>query len=134
MAWLALGPFEKLGDIHDNLPVGRKLQSRAVHRARRRTFEVDSLAVVATAMARTLEFVFAGFPIGSTAEVRATGVNHKQAVRSAVHPDAVLLLPLGIHTECVIRREADLKHSGRFEKCARKKETQKRDEPGPKKT
>src|SRR5579859_595970 len=133
MAWLALWPFEKLGNIHNNLSVGRQLQSCAVHRTRRRPFEVDSLAVVTAAMAGTLEFVLAGFPIGSAAEVRATGVNHKQAVRSAVHPDAVFLLTLGIHTESVIRREADLKYSGRFEKCAGKKKTQKRDEPSPEK-
>src|SRR5580658_10063577 len=62
-------------------------------------FEVDALAVIPAAVARTLEFVLAWFPIGCAAQVRAAGVNHEHAVGCAIDPDAELLLKLGVDSE-----------------------------------
>src|SRR5215472_11663823 len=66
LAGLPLRPGIKLRGIDQNLPIGREFDVRAVHRTRRRSFEVDSLAVVAATMAGALEFVFAWLPVRST--------------------------------------------------------------------
>ncbi len=109
---LALRPFIKPADVHHYLAFSIQFDVSAIHRPRRRSFEVDSFAVVATAMAGTLEFVFTGFPVGRAAEVRAARINHKHAIGSFVNPDSILLLPLGIDAKCVIRRKANRKLGG----------------------
>ncbi len=59
----------------------------------------------------------------------AARVNDEHAVRRAVHPDAIFLLPLGIYAEGVIGSVADLEDGGRFEERAGKKKTKESDEP-----
>lgn len=51
--------------VHDDLAIWSYLDVGTVHRSRSRTFEVNSLAVVAAAVARALEFVLRWLPIGS---------------------------------------------------------------------
>src|SRR5690242_15614785 len=65
--------------------------------------------------------------------MRAARVDNKDAVRSAVHPDAVFLLPLGVHTESVVGGIANFENRGRLKKCSRKEETKERNEPRAKK-
>jgi len=57
----------------------------------------------------TLKLVFARFPIGRAAEMRATRVDHEDPIGSLIHPDAILLLPLSVYAERVIRRKANRK-------------------------
>src|SRR5215472_134906 len=89
VALLSLGPLIQARSVHDDLAIGGDLDVRAVHRARGRTFEVHPFAVIAAAVTGALELVFACFPVRGAAQVRAARVYNKDAVRSAVHPDAV---------------------------------------------
>src|SRR5205807_4376174 len=134
VAGLSLGPLIEPGGVHNNLAVWRQLHVRAIHGARRGPFKVDPFAVVAAAVAGALELVFAGFPVGRAAEVRAARVDDKDAIGCAVHPDTIFLLPLGIHAEGVVRGVANFENSWRFEKSTRKKETQEGNEPCAKKS
>src|SRR5262249_38302181 len=129
VARLALGPGEQLGDINDDLSVGRQFQLGPVHGTRRRTLEVNSFAVVAAAVARTLEFILARLPVGGAAQVRAASINHEQAVGGAINPDTVFLLPLRVDAESVVRRIANLERSARFKKSAGQKEAEECNEP-----
>ena len=119
MARLSLGPLIEPGSVHDNLAIRSNLYVRAVHRAWRRAFEVHTFAVITAAVAGALEFVFAGLPIGSAAQMRAARVDYKDAVRSAVHPDAVFLLKFGIYAKRIVGRIADFENGGRLEKRSR---------------
>src|SRR5260370_21248550 len=65
-------------------------------------------------MTRTLEFVLARFPVGRATQVRAARVNYKQTVGGLVHPDAVLLLPLGINAQGIIAGKSYFECAGRF--------------------
>ena len=68
--------------------------------------------VVTTAVARTLEFVLACLPIWCAAQMRTSRIDHEQAVRRLSHPDALLLLPLGVDAQCVVARCTDLESAG----------------------
>src|ERR1051326_8414964 len=111
----ALGPLEQRRRINDDLSFSIQRDFRAVHRPRRGTFEVDALAIVTTTVTRALELVFAGFPVGRAAEMRAARVDHEESIGSARDPDAVLLLPLRIDADGVISRRPDAKNAGRLE-------------------
>src|ERR1700686_4605030 len=76
-ARLALWPRVQLRGVDKNLTVGREFDVRAVHRPRGRAFEVDPFTVVAAAVARTFEFIFAGLPIRCASQVRAARVDHE---------------------------------------------------------
>ena len=86
-----------------------------IHGPGRRPLEVDSFTVVATAVTGTLKLVFARPPVRSAAKMRAAGVDNEYAVRSLVHPDAILLLPLGIDAKRIVGRKTDPKYAGWFE-------------------
>ena len=81
-------------------------------------------------MAWALELVLARLPVGRAAQMSAARVNDKDAVGCAVHPNAVFLLPLGVHAESIIRGVANLENRGRFEERARKEKTEEGNEPG----
>ena len=49
----------------------------------------------------------------------ATGINDEEPIRRSRDPDAVLLLPFCIDTECVVVWRANAKDAGRFENRAR---------------
>src|ERR1700738_3538484 len=134
MAWLSLGPLVEARCVDNNLPIGSQCDVRAIHRARRRALEVDAFAVIATAVARTLEFVFAGFPVRRAAEMRAARVDDEHAVGCAVDPDAIFLLPLGVNAERVVGGIANFEDGGRLEERARQEKTEERDKPGAQKT
>src|SRR5580704_7157152 len=97
LARLSFGPLVEPRDIHLDLAVGCYLYFGPIHRTRRRTFEVDALAVVSAPVARAFEFVLAGFPVRGTSQVGATSVNDKDSIRRAVNPDSIFLLPFGIN-------------------------------------
>ena len=101
-----------------------------VHRARCRPFKVHSFTVVTTAMAGTLKFVFAGSPVGSTAEMCATSIDHKNSIRRFVYPDPILLLPLRVYAKRIVGGKTDAKNTRWFEDCARKKEPQEHQKTG----
>src|SRR2546422_9217761 len=130
MAGLSLGPLIEPGSVHDNLAIGSQFHVSAVHRTRRGPFEVDPFAVITASVAWTLELVLAGLPVGRAAQMSAARVNDKDAIGRAVHPNAVFLLPLGVHAESIIRGVANLENGGRFKERTRKEESKKSDEPG----
>src|SRR6266403_32609 len=134
MAWLSLGPLVEARSVYDDLAVGRQFEVSAIHRARRGTLEIDAFTVIAAAVTRALEFVFAGFPVRRAAEMRAARVDDENAIGSAVDPDTIFLLPLGVDAERVIGGIADLEDGGRLEERARQKKTEERDKPGAQET
>src|SRR5207237_9769652 len=75
-----------------------------------------------------------GLPIRYAAQVSAAGVDHKRAVRRAVHPYAVLLLPFGIDAEGVVRSVTNLEHGGGFEERTWQEKTKKGNEPSAQKS
>src|SRR5580692_2741081 len=83
---LSLWPLIKPRNIHQDLTVGRDFHFSSIHRARRRTFEVNPFAVVSTAVARAFELVLTGLPIGSTTQMGAARVDHENAIGGAIHP------------------------------------------------
>src|SRR2546421_8160459 len=85
-------------------------------------------------MAGAFELVLAGFPIRCAAEVSAASVDDKHAIRRAVHPDAVFLLPLAIYTQGVIRGITNLKDGRGFKQRAWEKEFKEGDEPSTQET
>ena len=98
MACLTLGPLIKTGNINNDLAVRSKFYMGPVHGPGSWSFKVDTFVVVPATVAGTLEFVFAGLPIGRAPQVRAAGVDHEQAIGSTVHPNAIFLLELGVDT------------------------------------
>src|SRR5712671_550779 len=106
----------------------------AIHRARGWALEVDAFAVIAAAVTRTLEFVFAGVPVRRAAEMGAARVDNENAIGSAVDPDAIFLLPLGVDAESVVGWIANFEDGRRFEEGARQEETKEGDEPSAQKT
>ena len=54
-------------NVYDDLAIWGYFDLGTVHRSRSRTFEINSLAVVAAAVARALEFVLGWLPIRSAA-------------------------------------------------------------------
>src|SRR5262249_38210708 len=107
-------PVVQTTDVDNYLSFGVQFDMSSIHWTRRRSFEVDAFTIVATAVTRTLEFVFTGFPVRRAAEVRATRVDHEQSIRSFSYPDSILLLPLRINPERVVTWWADAEHAGWF--------------------
>src|SRR5450759_1920421 len=120
---------EELPRLFDeDLPVvWRDGDGRALERSRRRALEVDARAIVARAVARTLEFVLGGEPVRNAAEVGADGDERVNHLRVAHDPDLVLLLPALVHlADLVVGRVARLEGRRRLEEDVRKKETRHR--------
>src|SRR5579862_3024862 len=89
---LSLGPLIQARSVYDDLSIRSQFDLRAIHGAWCRPFKVNSFAVVAAAMARAFEFVFARLPIGSAAQMCAARVNDKEPIGSAVDPYTIFLL------------------------------------------
>src|SRR5580700_3290705 len=121
MRRLTLRPLIEPRGIDNDLAIGGKFHLCSVHGARGWAFEVDALAVITAAVAGTLELVLARLPVWRAAEVGAARVDHEDSVWSAIDPDAVLLLKLGINAECELRRIADLENCVGLKKSAGKK-------------
>ena len=102
MALFALGLFIESSGVDYDLPRRIKLDVCAVHRSRRGSFKVYAFIGIAAPVARTLELVLAGFPIGCAAEVSASGVNHEKPFGVSNDPDAVLLLKLCVDPDSKI--------------------------------
>src|SRR5579864_9750530 len=129
MTGLAFGPLIEARSVDHDLAIGRQRNIGAIHGARRGSLEVDAFTVVSAAVARALEFVFAGFPVGSATEMGTASVDHKQTIGRAIHPDAVFLLEFCIHSESEFGRVSDLENRVGFEKSAGKEEAEKCEEP-----
>src|ERR1017187_3839101 len=125
---VALGPRVKVAQIDHNLPFRIQLHVRAIHGTRRRPLEVDALGVVTAAMARALELVLAGLPVGRASQVGADGRDHEDALGVAHHPNTVVFLKFGIDPEAEIRRVADQKFGFRLVERAREEEAQEHQE------
>src|SRR5712692_7636584 len=106
------------------------MDMRAIHRPRGRALKVDRLAVIAAAVTRALELVLAGFPVRCAAEMGAAGIHNEEPIRRLVHPNAILLLVLGIDSEGVVAGKADLEGAGRLEDCPWQKEPHEHQETG----
>src|SRR6185437_8715154 len=99
---------------------------RPVHRARRRSFEVDAFIVITAAVTRALEFVLARLPIRCAAQVSAARIDYEKTIGRAVYPDTIFLLKLCINTEREVRGIADLERSIGFKQCARQEKAKER--------
>lgn len=62
--------------------------------------------------------------------MRTACINNKETIGSAVDPDAVFLLKLGVYAKRVIRRIAYLENRGRLKKGAREEKAKEGDKPG----
>ena len=102
---------------------------RPVHRTRRRPFKVHAFAVISASVARALELVFARLPVRRASQMCAARINDEETIGCAIHPDAELLLPFGIHAKRILRRISDLENRVRFKKRARQEEAEERKEP-----
>jgi hypothetical protein len=118
----------KSAGIDLNLSGWQQLYMSAIHGARGRSLEIDAFAVVSAPVARTLELVFALFPVGSTAQVGAASKDGKNTFRIPNHPDAVGLLESGIDAEPEVGRIADHENGLRLEKGPGEKEPEKHQE------
>ena len=114
--------------VHDDLAGGVHFDVRAVHRPRRGPFEVDAFGVVPAAVARALEFVFAGLPFRSAAQVGAARKDHEDAVGFAHHPDAIGHQEALIDAQAEVRGIADGENGVGFVERARKEEPQEHQE------
>jgi hypothetical protein len=131
---LAFRPRVEMTNVRDDLAIWSYSHLGTVHRSRSRTFEVNSLAVIAAAMTRALEFVLGWLPIGRAAQVRAACIDDEKLIRCAVHPNPVLLQIFLVDTERIVGWEPNLEDGRRFKEHTRQEETKERDEPCRKKS
>src|SRR5439155_14838639 len=129
LARLPLRPQIQPRSIHDDLPIRSQFHMRPVHRTRRRPFKVHAFAVISASVARALELVFARLPVRRASQMCAARINDEETIGCAIHPDAELLLPFGIHAKRILRRISDLENRVRFKKRARQEEAEERKEP-----
>src|ERR1041385_9005771 len=126
---LPLGLLIKLRYVHQNLSVRGQLDVCTIHRPRRWSFEVHTFVVITAAVTWALEFVFRRLPIGSASQMRTPRVDHEQAIRATVHPDAIFLLPLRINTKSVILRIANFERSRGLKQSAWQEKSEECQEP-----
>src|ERR1700684_695964 len=129
MRRLPFRPLIEPRGVDDDLSIGRQFYFGAVHRPRSRSLEIDSLAVVAAAVAGTFELVFAGFPVWRASQVGAARIDHEYPIGRAIDPDAIFLLELSVNAKRKLRGITNLENGVRFEKSAGKKESEKSEEP-----
>ena len=92
----------------------------SIHRARRRSFEVQTADVIAGAMAWALELLFGLEPSRSASEMRALGEDRVKAGLGADDPGAILLLEFFTDfADYVVARQPGLEPRGRKEQHAR---------------
>jgi hypothetical protein len=80
-------------NVYEDLAIWSYVDMGTVHRSWRRTFEVNSLAVVAAAVTGALELVLGWLPIGRAAQVPAACIDDEKPMWCAVDPNPVLLQP-----------------------------------------
>ena len=120
----------KLAGVHYNPALHIQLDLCPIHRPRRRAFKVDTFGVIPASVTRTFEFILAGLPIRSAAEVGASRIYDKDPGSASHHPDPVLFLELCVDAQSEIGQRPDGELRFGFEKHARKKEPQKHQEIG----
>src|SRR5260370_32543543 len=95
--------------IDHQLPIVANRYLESIHRARRRSFEVQTADVIAGPVAWALELLFRLEPSRSASEMRALGEDRVQAGLGADNPGAeILLVFLADFTDYVIVRQARL--------------------------
>src|SRR2546423_6236604 len=111
--------------VDDDLSVGRIDENlRALERARRRSFEVDSRLVIAAAMAGTLELVLRRQPVRRASEVRADRDQRVHDLLSPHDPDSKFVLPALIDlADRVVRDKTGLELLHRLEEHVREHES-----------
>src|ERR1017187_10129098 len=125
---VTLGPRVEVAQIDHNLAFRIQLHVGAIHGSRRRPLEVDAFGIVAAAMARALELVLAGFPVGGAAQVGADSRDHEDALGVAHHPNPEIFLKFGIDAETKIRWVADQEFGFRLVERAWEEEAQEHQE------
>ena len=126
---LALWPRVETTNVHDNLAIWSYIDMGAIHRSWSRTFEVDSLAVIAAPMTRALEFVFRWLPIGCTAQVRPARVDDKKSIGCTIDPNSVFLQKFLVDTLGIVDWIPNLEHRSWFKQHTRQEEPKERNEP-----
>jgi len=112
-------------DIHHDLTLWIEFYVRTIHGPRRGTFEIDSLGVITTAMARALEFVLTRLPIRSASQVCTHSPDHEDALGVSHHPDSMLALKFAVDSKAEIAGIADFELGLGFIQNAREEEAQK---------
>src|SRR5258708_4262441 len=108
--------------VDHQLPVVADRDLESIHRARRRSFEVEPADVIARAMTWALEFLFGLEPSRSASEMRALGEDRVEAGLGADNPGAeILLVFLTDFTDYVVVWQAGLELRRRQEQYARKR-------------
>ena len=130
MGAAALGPIIEDTGIHNDLPFSIQFDFGTIQWPGRRTFKVDSAAVIATAVAGTLEFVHTRFPVRRATEMSATGIEHKNTLCVSNHPNPKILLKFRVDSKGKIRRVANSEHGLRFVQGAWEEKTKEHEEVG----
>src|SRR5208283_3379184 len=108
--------------VDDQLPVVADVDLESIHRARRRSFEVESADVIAGAVARTLELLLGLQPSRRASEVSALGKDRVEPCLGANDPGAEILLVLFAHfADHVVVGQAGLELRWRQKEHARKR-------------
>src|SRR5258708_38948916 len=115
--------------VHHQLPVVADRDLESIHRARRRSFEVEPADIVARPVAWALELLFGLEPSRSASEMRALGEDRVEAGLGADNPGAeILLVLLADFTDYVVVRQAGLELPWRQEQPARKRRAHRREQ------
>ena len=131
MGTSAFGPIIEDTGINDYLSLSIQFEFGPIHGPWSGPFEIDPFAVIAAPMTGALEFVFARFPVGSTAQVSATRIDNEQTLGIAHYPYPVVFLILRVYAITEIRRITDPENGIGFEENARKKVAQEHEEISP---
>src|SRR5271169_3856866 len=114
--------------IDGNFSRGVEQHVGAVHGTRRGPFEIDAFTVVAAAVAGALEFVFGGLPFRRTAEVRAAGEDHEEAIGFAHDPDAIGNQVALVNAQAEISGKTDIEDGIGFVERAGEEKTEEHQE------
>src|SRR5580658_5637642 len=107
--------------VDNQLPVVADVDLESIHRARRRSFEVESADVIAGAVARALKLLLRLQPSRRASEMRALGEDRVEAGLGANDPGAKILLEFfADFANDVVVGEAGLELRRRQEEHARK--------------
>src|SRR5215469_12306665 len=120
--------------VDHQLPIVADGNLESIHRAWRRSFEIQAADVIAGAVARTLELLLSLEPSRGASEVGALGEDRVEAGLGADNPGAeVLLVFLADLADYVIVGEAGLELRRRQEQHARKGRANRGQEPNQRK-
>ena len=111
LALFAFRPVVESGYVDHYLAFGIEFDVGAIHWPGRWAFKVDSLAVIATAMARTFKLVLACLPVGSTTRDGCNARRSQRVDRKSWSPR------FDIAAATLYRRRVHSHPEHRYEKC-----------------